>query len=181
MARLPYVTRAELPAEHRHVIESHRVHPNETTLVNRAIANNLPLAAARREFSRTTVRESLASDRERELVILTVAHRLGSRYEWHKHVNYARDEIVSTGEIDRIAAGDLEGFDDRERALIEYARRFADMDIDDATHEALAAHYDAEAIVGIGLLAMNYLGLAHVIDAFDVEVDDEFVGWQLDP
>lgn len=66
----------------------------------------------------------------------------------------------------------------REATLQQYVRRFVDRDIDDQLHGELARYFDDGTIVGIGLLAMGYVGLALGVDAFGVEIeDDEFVGW----
>jgi len=125
--------------------------------------------------------ESGLTDRQRELVILAVASELRSRYEWHQHVHFAVDDIVSVAEARQIAAGDTEGFDEPKTALLTYIGRFAAMDIDDTTHERVAEFFSDKELVAIAMLAMNYVGLAHVIDGFDVEIEaEEFVGWDLE-
>lgn len=182
MARIPYVTKDDLPAESHGVIESHSVRPNQTSHVHQAIGHHPPLANARREFSRAVWRESGLTDRQRELVTLAVAQTVGARYEWHQHVYYAIAEgILSITEVRRLSDGDSAGLTDKEMAMIEYVRSFSDMNVTDLEHQQLASFFDNSEIVAITMLAMNYVGLAHIIDALDVEIeDDEFVGWHLE-
>jgi alkylhydroperoxidase family enzyme len=181
MARVPYVEKDELAEQDRHVVESHSVRPEKTSHVHRAIGHHVPVAKARRDFSRAMWRETGLTDRQRELIILAVASELRSKYEWHQHVHFAVDDIVSVAEARQIAAGDTDGFDEPEEALLSYIGRFAAMDVDDATHERAAEFFSNEELVAIVMLAMNYVGLAYVIDGFDVEIEaEEFVGWDLE-
>src|SRR6056297_2061865 len=52
--------------------------------------------------------------RRKELVILTVARAREARYEWHQHVDIARDKGVTIGEMQAIGGDDLSPFDDAE-------------------------------------------------------------------
>lgn len=182
MARVPYVTKNDLPSESHGVIESHSVRPDQTSHVHQAIGHHPPLANARREFSRAVWRESGLTDRQRELIILAVAQTVGARYEWHQHVYYAITEgILSETEVRRLSDDDSVGFTDQEMAMVEYVQSFSDMNVTDSEHQQLASYFDNSEIVAITMLAMNYIGLAHIIDALNVEIeDDEFVGWYVE-
>lgn len=180
MARVPYVGEADLPEEYRHMIASQTVREGENMHVLQAIANNLPLLAARREYGAALREESGLSEREREMVILTVADHVQSRYIWHQHARFAMGSIVTQTEVVALAAREYEPFDDDEAALVRYVRQFVDGEVDDDAHDAIATHYDVGEVVGIGMIAMGYVGLALGADAFGVEIEeDEFVGWDL--
>lgn len=181
MARVPYVGEEDLSEEYRHMIGSQTVRKGENMHVLQTIANNLPLLEARREYSAALREASGLSERERELVILTVADHVRSRYIWHQHVRFATGSIVSRAEVGALAGAEYDAFDDDEAALIRYVRRFADGEVDDDAHDEVAAHYDVDEVVGIGMIAMGYVGLALGADAFGVEIEeDEFVGWDLE-
>lgn len=163
------------------MIGSQTVRQGENMHVLQAIANNLPLLEARRAYGAALRDGSGLTERERELVIMTVAGHVRSRYIWHQHARFATGSIVSTEEVRALAGGGDDAFDEDEAALIRYVRRFADGEVDDDAHGEVAAHYDANEVVGIGMIAMGYVGLALGADAFGVEIEeDEFVGWDLE-
>ena len=181
MARVPYVEEEELPEEYRHMIGSQTVREGENIHVLQAIANNLPLLEARRSYGSALRDGSGLTERERELVILAVAAHVRARYIWHQHVRFATGSIVSRAEVEAIAGGGDGPFDDDEAALVRYVRRFADREVDDDAHDEVAAHYDVDEVVAIGMIAMGYVGLDLGTDAFGVEIEeDEFVGWNLE-
>lgn len=181
MARVPYADPEDLPEEYRDLVVS-SLQPGKTVNVYRAIGNNPEVLAGFRGFLGELWSESGLTDRQRELVILATARRVDSSYEWHQHVGIARGAGVTDEEIRAIGAGDFSGFDDGDRALLDYATAVVDGDVTDGVHDALAARLDDEAVAGAAATAAGYLGLARVIDALGVEIEpgDEFVGWDLD-
>ena len=50
--------------------------------------------------------------------------------------------------------------------------------LDESTHVALAENADDATIVGATQIATHYLATARFIDALDVPLDGEFVGWR---
>jgi len=94
MARVPYLTEEELPAEHRYLFEPSNPFSDtdeesdgsdapwdEPQHTHRAIANNPELLEAYRRFGSSIWTETGLTDRQRELAILTVARALESEYE----------------------------------------------------------------------------------------------------
>jgi 4-carboxymuconolactone decarboxylase len=181
MARVPYVREEEIPEEHQHMIGSQTVRRGEDMHILQAIANNRSLLGARRKYGAALRRDSGLTERERELVILIVANHLKSSYLWHQHIRFAVDSLLSKAEINALSTRNYDQFSDAETVLLQYVLRFADRSIDDNLHTELAAFYDDETIVGIGMLTMGYVGLVLGIDGFDVDIEeDEFVGWNLE-
>jgi alkylhydroperoxidase family enzyme len=190
MARVPYrspetfdgdesslksaMAREDLPESYRDIYST------ELRRVHRALANNPPVLDAFRAYSGTLWRESGLSVRERELVILAVASETGSRYEWHQHVRHGLVAGLDESEIRAIGASQIEPFEDREAALVSYARAVAAQEVDDALQEALEQYVSDYTVVGIGALAAAYIGLAHLLDALAVTPEEPFVGWELD-
>lgn len=179
MARVPYTDQADLPEEYQDLIVSD-LQPGKTVNVYRAIGNNPPVLAGLRSFLGQLWSESGLTDHQRELVILSVAKAVDSKYEWHQHVGIARNAGVSDEEILAIASDDLSVFENREQDMLRYAHAAMTGDITDDLHAAVATHFDEYTIVGLAAVASGYVLLARLIDACGVEIEDEFVGWKLE-
>jgi alkylhydroperoxidase family enzyme len=195
MARVPYLSEEELPEKYRYLFSPANpfsVDRNATTEdeedapwdgpqhTHRAIANNPELLEAYRRMGSSVWHASGLSDRERELTILTVARTLESAYEWFQHVRIALDAGVSREDILAVSHREYDPLSPSDRALVRYVAAFTDRTVDDETHAKLAEHFDEATIVGIGMLASYYIGIDYMGDAFDLEMEDEFVGWELE-
>ena len=190
MARIPYVTPEELPEDKRSLLDTlddedeigerdHRLEGG-TLNVYRTLGNKVDLLAGFRAYGSTVWAESGLTPHEREFVILSTAHWIGSAYEWHQHVRVALDAGLSRAQIRAVSASELDRLEPEHAAIVEYVRAFVDGAVEEATHERITEHYDDEVVLGIGLLAGLYLGLGRVLQAFDVETEVSFVGWDLE-
>jgi len=142
----------------------------------RVWAHNPEILEATLEYLNTLYDQ--LTPRTKELVILTVAHARGARYEWHQHVDIARDKGVETEEMRAIGGGDFSGFDDEEFVLLQYAEAVATGEVTDQIHAALETAYSPAEIVAIGLLVDFYVGLCNYVAAVDLPFEGgEFVGW----
>jgi len=177
MARVPYVDASDVPDEYEDLLESSL--QGKPLHVYQSIGNNPEVLAGLRSFLGSLWTDSGLTDRERELVILTVASETGNRYEWHQHVNIARGVGIDDDEIAALGAGDLAPFEDGETTLIEYALAVVRGEVDAIAHDEIAALYDDETIVGVAAAAEGYDALGGVIDALDLELESEseFHGW----
>jgi alkylhydroperoxidase family enzyme len=119
--------------------------------------------------------------RRKELAILAVARARGARYEWHQHVDIAREKGVTLAEMQAIGGDDLSTFDDAEFVLLQYARAVESGAVTDQIHDALARHYSPGEIVALGLLVDFYVGLCNYVAAVDLPFEGgSFVGWTPD-
>lgn len=175
MARVPYAEAEDVPEEYRDLLVSEL--QGRPLHVYRSIANNPEVLAGLRSFLGSLWNDSGLSDRHRELVILAVASETRNHYEWHQHVRIARDEDISDETISAISRQELDELDDDEATLVRYAFAVVRGEVDDDLHDAVAELYDDETIVGIAAVAQGYAGLGGIIDAFDLECEEEFVGW----
>ncbi|WP_066416471.1 carboxymuconolactone decarboxylase family protein [Halorubrum aethiopicum] len=177
MARVPYVEAADVPDEHEALLES--ALQGKPLNVYRSIGNNPAVLAGMRSFLRSLWNDSGLTDRERELVILATAATIDSRYEWHQHVNIARDVGIDDAVIAGIGTGDPTALDRDERTLVAYVRAVVEESVDAVTHESIAALYDDDEIVGIAATAGGYAALGALIRAFDLELESgtTFHGW----
>ena len=136
-------------------------HPELTNAYNRLIRHALYF---------TTI-----SIRQRELVILRVAHLRDSRYEWAQHVYQAGVAGIAHDEVARVRAGPAaEGWTALERALLSAADELvADARIADDTYAALAAELDAQQLMDVVFTVGAYDVFAMALRTFDVELDDD--------
>lgn len=188
MARLDPIDPDEVPAEKRSLLETasdaagdgnHSLSGGRLN-VYRTLAHNLALLEGFRDYLSVLWHQSGLTPHERELVILTTAARTDSAYEWHQHVRVALDEGVPVEDILAVSRGRHDALEPAHSALVEYVEQFVEGTVDDTTHAQLTGHYPDEVILGIGALAGNYLGLARVLEALEVETESPFVGWDLE-
>ncbi|WP_019932462.1 carboxymuconolactone decarboxylase family protein [Nocardia sp. BMG111209] len=108
-----------------------------------------------------------------ELVILRVAHLRHCEYETDHHIRLGKRAGVTQEILDRLREGPTAaGWSDRERALLTAVDRLVETrDLDDATWQALATHYDERRLIEIVLLANQYEGLASTITALRIQTD----------
>ena len=178
MARVPYRDPEDLDEPYRDLVVS-SLQPGKTVNVYRALANNPPVLEGFRSFLGSLWTDSGLSDRERELVILAVAREMDNAYEFHQHVNVADIIDMPAADVAAVGARDLSGLDEREAALVRYARAVVAGEVDDDAFGSMAAAYDDDAVAGATALAAGYQALAQVIDALDVDLEEAFVGWDL--
>ncbi len=178
MARVPYVEQEDLDPEYRELIIS-SLQPGKRANVYSAIGNNQEVLAGLREYLGSLWSESGLSDRQREIVILSVAAEIDNPYEFHQHVLIGRDIGLADDEVAALGRDDREPFSAAERALIAYTRATVRNRVNDTIHDALAEHFDDETIVGVAATAGGYVALGRLIDVLGVELEagDEFVGW----
>lgn len=177
MARVQLINQEDLPEDYQYLMSEDALgEPN----IFRAMGNNPKVMQSYMRYGTTLWNESGLSFRERELAILAAANALSSEYEWHQHVHLGRDADITDDEIKRINRDELDAFDDNERALIRYARAFASNNITDHIHDELADHYDTKTVVGTTMLSSHYIATAAALEALDVPLEEEFIGWDLE-
>ncbi|AKH96939.1 carboxymuconolactone decarboxylase family protein [Halanaeroarchaeum sulfurireducens] len=189
MARITLADPEDLPLEKRPLLDSlsdaddpsveHSLEGG-TLNVYRALGRNLSILEGFREYGSTVWHGTDLAPVERELAILATSYHTGMAYEWHQHVRVALDEGIPPEPILAVSMDRLDELEPEQARLVEYVERYVADEVDDETHERLADHYAESTIVGIGMLVSLYAGLAHFLDALDVELEDTFVGWQLE-
>ncbi len=108
--------------------------------------------------------------RDTELVILRVAARTGSGYEWRQHVRIALRSGLSAPEV-AAAAGPVgdEGLSPRQRVLLAATDELLDRRaFGDATWSALSTHLDRGRTIELCLLVGHYQGLATALGGLGV-------------
>jgi alkylhydroperoxidase family enzyme len=109
----------------------------------------------------------------RELAILQVARAAEAEYEWIQHVTIAQAVGVPDAQIDAVKRGELEAFDDPERAVLELAAAVvAGPRVPDELFARLRAQFDDRRIVEMLLTIGDYLMLARVMTVLDIDRDE---------
>jgi len=164
---------AAIPEEYHHLFGEEYLGDRH---IFRVWAHNPELLEATLDYLETVYDQ--LTPRLKELVILAVARARGARYEWHQHVDIARDLGVSVAEMRAIGGDDLSPFPDEEYVLLQYARAVVTGDVTDQIHDALCAAYDPGEVVAAGLLVDFYVGLCNYVAAVDLPFEGgRFVGW----
>ena len=173
MTRLDLLDLEAIPEEYHHLFTDDYLGDRH---IFRVWAHNPELLEATLEYL-NAVYDQL-TPRKKELVILAVARARGARYEWHQHVDIARDLGVSLAEMRAIGGGDLSPFPDGEYVLLQYARAVATGEVTDQIHGALCRTSDPGEVVAVGLLVDFYVGLCNYVAAVELPFEGgEFVGW----
>lgn len=191
MPRLPYVDRTDLSKTDRPLIDStsppEAMHPDLQHLMAgrernsyRMIAHHPAVLRHYRELVDQIKADSGLTELEQEIVVLGCAREIPSRYEWHNHARIALNFGIDPEQIRAISRKDFDAFSDAHATLLRYVIRFVHGTIDDSIHAELTAYYSADQIVAIALFAGYWLANARIVDALGVEIEEPFIGWELE-
>jgi alkylhydroperoxidase family enzyme len=111
--------------------------------------------------------------RDTELVILRVAWRCRSAYEWHQHVPIALRAGLSPDEVAGVAdCPPAAGFTQRQRTLLRVSDELlAGRALTDATWNAVQATLRDREAIELCLLIGHYQGLASAISGLGIQVE----------
>ncbi len=110
----------------------------------------------------------------REVVILTVAREMDSRFEWAAHEPEALKEGVPQQIIDVIKhRKSTQGLDEKDAAIIEFGRQiFRDHKVTPEAYARMKALFAHNKLVELVLLMGNYAATAALLCAFDMQVPE---------
>jgi alkylhydroperoxidase family enzyme len=139
------------------------------------LAHHPELTNAYNQLIRHALYFTTISIRQRELLILRVAHLRDSPYEWAQHVYQAGVAGIAPDEIARVRLGpSAEGWSVLERALLSAADELvADARVTDDTYAVLAAELDPQQLMDVVFTVGAYDVFAMALRTFDVEMDDD--------
>lgn len=140
--------------------------------VHRVLAHHPDLLAAWAPLRNHVAAGGSLLPRHRELVILRIAHRAGSEYEWHHHVIRGRHAGLSEAEIAAIHAGSAGSWTAIESALLSAADELFDgRSITLSTWTALAGDFSEEQLLDLVITVGLYMTLAMLIAATGVSIE----------
>ncbi len=136
-------------------------------------ANHPPLAQSWLKYNHALVRGDFPPQL-REIVILRVAHRYQSAYEWDQHVLIAGVIGLGPEHFDAVIAGpDAPLWSDVERLCLRATDQLClSHDIDDPTWNALASAFDARQIMELLFIVGSYSMLSWVLRAVRMPPED---------
>ena len=139
------------------------------------LAHHPELTDAYNQLIRHALYFTTLTPRERELLVLRVAHVRDATYEWAQHVYQAEVAGLSAEEVARVRKGpDAPEWDPHERALLSAADELvANARIADRTYETLSATFDVQQLMDMVFTVGVYEIFAFAMRTFDVELDDD--------
>jgi alkylhydroperoxidase family enzyme len=139
------------------------------------LAHHPELTAAYNQLIRHALYFTTITPRQRELLVLRVAHQRGAAYEWAQHVYQGGVAGLVPEEVARVRVGpDAPEWPPLERALLSAADELvADARIGDETYAALSAELDTQQLMDVVFTVGAYEVFAMAMRTFDVELDDD--------
>jgi 4-carboxymuconolactone decarboxylase len=124
-------------------------------------------------YNRMLLQTPALDPRHRELIILRVAHRTGSAYEWAQHARLAPSVGITPDELAAIRTGS-DRWSPLEAALLSATDECIDhYRVDDATWARLAEHLDERQLVEVVFVAGTYTCLAMAFNSFGIQLDPD--------
>jgi uncharacterized peroxidase-related enzyme len=175
MARLPYVTREQLPESERDLFDHIEQQFGRLNNIFRIVAHQ-PLLLRRLLHMAEGLRHATRLDpRLRELAILTVGRLTQCAYESVHHGALAQRLGVRLEQIERLAAWESDPvFTAQERAVIGYAAEATQpVTVSAPTFEALREFLDAEQIMELVLNVAFYNMVVRVLVPLEVDLESD--------
>lgn len=140
--------------------------------IHRVLAHHPELLAAWAPLRHHIAAGGSLSPRYRELLILRVAHRADSDYEWHHHVMRGRAAGLADDEIEAMRAPSPVGRTEEETTLLVATDElFEGLSLSEPTWEALRAAFTTQQILDLIFTVGVYVTLGMVIGATGVPIE----------
>ncbi|MEU2005090.1 carboxymuconolactone decarboxylase family protein [Rhodococcus sp. NPDC019627] len=139
------------------------------------LANHPSLAMAFLPFNKYLLTENTLSTRQRELLILRVAHLQQSDYEWAKHAHIATSVGFTPEDLERVMEGPRAGeWSESERVLLTAADELLqDGAISAETWIESKAHFDERQVTDLVFTVGSYSMLSMALRSFAVQTEEE--------
>lgn len=177
MARVPFLTRDDVPAEYHDLFEHSSANRGHVSHLFRSLLSSPKVFRKRYEYSNSLRDDTRIEKRYRELAVLTVGRIAGSEYEFMHHARLAFPAGLTPSQIDNIA--DFETwheFDEKDRAVMRYAAEVTTtIKVKDETWAALAKFFDTRQLVELALIVAWYNQTVRVLIPLQIELEDDAV------
>ena len=139
------------------------------------LAHHPELTTAYHTFTGHVLFSTTLSPRQRELLVLRVAHLRDATYEWAQHAVLAGDAGIADDEVARVREGSTaDGWDPLDAALLAAVDELVvDARLTDETYAALSAELDVQQLMDVVFTVGAYDLLAMAFRTFDVDLDDD--------
>jgi alkylhydroperoxidase family enzyme len=177
MARVPYPTRDDYPSAYLTAYDRMLRERGDPALhIFAALANIPNLLDPLLTFTREMREGAVIEARLRELAIMTVALVTGASYEFNHHWNSAVDAGLRREQLEQLADAETsDAFDDRERAIVRYARETTlSLKVSDDTWSALRGHFSVRETMDVVMAVAWYNAVARMLMPLEIELEDGF-------
>ncbi|MCH8206331.1 MAG: carboxymuconolactone decarboxylase family protein [Chloroflexi bacterium] len=183
MARLPYVSRNDLPQDKQHIYDriaeprAAVASGNELPRSFQALLNSPDAAEAVAALGEYIRFKSPLDPVIRETAILAVAHEVNSQYEWAHHESMARRVGVRNEVIESIKSGRAPmGLPAKEGVFAQAAKELAGKGtMTERTFQAVLHLLGPQQTVDLVVLIGYYAMLSGALNALGVELEPELV------
>ena len=173
-ARVPYVTRNDLPEADREIFDQFiKERGAEPGHIHRAVANAPNLLRRFLGLANELRNGTQLDPKLRELALMTVGRLTGAEYEFTHHWNLARRVGVSREQLEHLDEFETSSlFNDLERLVMRYALEATmNVRVSDATFEALRKSLDTRRLMELVQNVAFYNMVVRVLVPLGVEVE----------
>ncbi len=171
MARLPYLEKSDLPAEHQDLLK------REITLF-KCMTHSPNAARAFQGLGGFIRHKSKLDPRLREIAILAVGWITQAPYEWSHHVKIGQEFGVSEDDIRALIAecdGKPSSLEPVAKLIIKAAGELTrDMAVSDATFRELQVHFDHERMTDLVITMAFYNAVVRYLGSMRIDVEPEY-------
>ena len=174
MARVPYVSREDLPADKRGIYDHIAETRGKPANVFLALLNGPDAAEAVAGLGEFVRFKSTVAPDIRETAILSVARERGNQYEWAQHEPLARQAGVRDEVIESIRSGRAPmGLPAKEGVFAQAAKEFVRQGkITERTFQAIEHLIGIEQTISFAVLVGYYDMLGRLIETLEVDLDE---------
>ncbi|MFZ0850800.1 MAG: carboxymuconolactone decarboxylase family protein [Hyphomicrobiaceae bacterium] len=174
MARVPYLQKSDLAAEHQDLLA-------RNITLHQALVNSPNAARAFSGLGQFIRFKSRLDPRLRELAILQVGYLARQPYEWSHHVKIGRDFGVSDGDI-RALIADSEGkpndLEPLAKTVLKAAREMTnELAISEATYAELQHSLDNERLIDLTITIGFYNAVVRILHTLKIDVEEAYRGY----
>lgn len=138
--------------------------------IHSVIAHNPTLLQAYTPLRFHIVRDSKLTLRQRELLVLRIAHSLNCDYEWAQHVKRGQQAGLSLDEIERVRT--TVGFSDDEVLLMTCAdEMIGNQKLSEQLAADLHNQFGADGLLDILFTIGIYIIMGTILNTFDTPID----------
>jgi alkylhydroperoxidase family enzyme len=174
-ARLPYVSREELPEQDRELYDRISRERGAAPVGNifRTLANAPNLFRRFNALGGELRNGTQLDPKLRELALMTVGRLTGAEYEFVHHWNISLQVGVRREQLEHLADFETSAlFNDRERAVMRYASEATlDVKVGDATFDALRQFLDNRRIMELVMNVAFYNAVVRILVPCRVELE----------